>query len=105
PRPDPRGMLLFLLRRLVGLLPQLVAVSFLSFLLIQLAPGEYCDKLLDNPKVSKSMVDECRAYYGLDQPFLIRYARWLGRAARGDFGPSYEYMRPVFSLIKERIGN
>ena len=92
-------------KRLLGSLPQLVAVTFLTYLLVDLAPGNYCDKLLERPTVSEADIRACQAYYGYDQPFLVRYARWLGRALTGDFGMSFEYHRPVFALIVERLGN
>ncbi len=98
-------MLVFFLRRLLGLVPQLVAVSLLTYLLIDLAPGDYCDKLLENPNVSRSEVESCRAYYGFDRPFAVRYARWLGRAVTGDFGRSFAYQQPVFGLVSARVAN
>jgi peptide/nickel transport system permease protein len=72
-------------RRLLHSALLLVAVSLLSFAASQLAPGNFLDEMKMNPQVSAQTIDLLRAQYGLDQPLMVRYFRWLKSAATGDF--------------------
>jgi peptide/nickel transport system permease protein len=56
-----------------------------------------------DPKVSASAIAELRQVYGLDQPFAVRYARWLGAVARGDFGSSFYFQLPVGQILWPRL--
>nr|MDQ3082752.1 nickel ABC transporter permease subunit NikB [Gemmatimonadota bacterium] len=79
----------YLLRRLAALLPVLLGVSLLAFSLASLAPGDPAELLLrrqTGEPPSAEAVALLRSELGLDRPFLVRYARWLGHAARGDLG-------------------
>ncbi len=98
-------MLRFLLRRLVALPPLLLAVSLLTFGLLESSHGDYFTRLLQDPQVSQEQVAQLREQYGLQRPFAERYARWLGGALRGDLGHSFQYHTPVAGLIAERLGN
>ncbi len=91
------------LRLLQGLLTLLLA-SFLSFIIIQLAPGSYLDTLQQNPKISPETIEEIKRQFGLDQPWYIQYWRWLVQViTRFNFGTSFVYSRSVSSLLLERI--
>ncbi|MBC7928591.1 MAG: ABC transporter permease [Bryobacteraceae bacterium] len=92
----------FVLRRLVHALLQLASVSVLSFALMELAPGDYLDDMKVNPQIPAEAVERWRERYGLDQDLITRYGRWLGSAARGEFGLSMAYALPVSVLIQER---
>lgn len=90
--------------RLIRLLGTLLAVSFLTFLLGSLLPGDPVNAILppDAPR-DQATVDRIRADLGLDDPLLVRYGSWLGNAVRGDLGYSYMTDQPVLRTIKERI--
>jgi len=95
----------FLLRRLVHAGFLLVGVSVLSFLLLQLAPGEFFEEMKLNPQISPQTIAALRAQFGLDRPIGVRYVRWLQSAARGDFGYSFAYNSPVAPLLIARARN
>jgi peptide/nickel transport system permease protein len=95
----------FFLRRLIHAALLLVGVSVLSFLLLQLAPGEFFSEMRLNPQISPETVDALRARYGLDRPLPIRYARWVASVAHGDFGLSLAYNMPAAPLLLDRAKN
>jgi peptide/nickel transport system permease protein len=98
-------MALFALRRLVLAIPLLIGITFISFLVIQLAPGGPFDYLRSeetgqDPKLVQKLNEE----FGLDKPMHVQYARWLSRIARLDFGRSFQPdARPVLHKIGERL--
>ena len=99
-------MLWYALRRLVLALPLLVGITFISFAVIHLAPGEPVDLQLGdmNAKSSAQARQMLREMYGLDQPIAVQYWNWLGRLARLDFGRSFAPDgRPVLHKIAERL--
>jgi peptide/nickel transport system permease protein len=98
-------MALFALRRLVLAVPLLIGITFISFLVIQLAPGGPFDYLLPIDGVADpTLVKRLNAEYGLDQPVHVQYWRWLTRIARLDFGRSFQPdARPVLSKIGDRL--
>jgi peptide/nickel transport system permease protein len=91
------------------MLPFLLAVSFLSFVLIQLPPGDYVTTYIATLAASNEVVDrqaaaDLRARFGLDQPMIIQYWKWITNVVlRGDFGLSFEWQQPVSELIWERM--
>ncbi|MDP8966487.1 MAG: ABC transporter permease [Cyanobacteriota bacterium] len=95
---------LYVVKRLLQALLTLLLASALSFAIIQLAPGNYLDTLRQNPKISPERIEELRRQFGLDQPGIVQYWRWLVRVVtQGDFGTSFVYQRSVASLLWERI--
>jgi peptide/nickel transport system permease protein len=99
-------MLWYALRRLLLALPLLVGITFISFAVIHLAPGEPVDLQAGNmdAKASAQARQLLREMYGLDQPIAVQYWRWLGRLARLDFGRSFAPDgRPVLNKIGERL--
>jgi peptide/nickel transport system permease protein len=102
-------MLGFIIKRVLWMVPSLFAVSFLAFVLIQLPPGDYVTTYIATLAASNEIVDqnaaaELRSRFGLDQPFLFQYLKWIsGIVARGDFGLSFEWQQPVSELIWERM--
>lgn len=95
---------LYILKRLWQALLTLLLASALSFAIIKFAPGNYLDTLKQNPKISPERIDELRKQFGLDQPGLVQYWRWLVQVVtHGDFGMSFAYFRPVADLLRERI--
>ncbi|RMH03985.1 MAG: ABC transporter permease [Aquificota bacterium] len=98
-------MFYYLLQRLVQAFITLVGVTFLSFLIIKLAPGDYLDQLRLNPQISPETIEALEKQYGLDQNVLLQYIKWLKSALLFDLGYSFQYHAPVSQLIGERIGN
>jgi peptide/nickel transport system permease protein len=102
-------MLVFIVKRLLWMLPFLVAISFLSFVLIQLPPGDYVTTYIATLAASNEVVDQntaadLRNRFGLDQPMVVQYWKWISNIAfRGDFGLSFEWQQPVGDLIWERM--
>ncbi len=95
----------FILRRFLHMIPVLLGISFLSFLLMELAPGDYLDTLRLNPQISAEQIDRMRAQFALDQPWYMRYLHWLGNAATLNFGESFQYRVPASQLIADRLFN
>jgi len=95
----------YLLRRLLHGALVLVGVSVLSFLFVQLAPGEFFSDMRLNPQVSPETIRHLRAQYGLDRALPIRYVRWARSVAKGDWGYSFAYGLPVSKLIWSRARN
>lgn len=95
----------YLTRRLIHAILLLLAVSFLSFALLQMAPGDYFDSLRLNPQVSSQTVEKIRAGYALDRPFPVRYAHWLRSALRGELGYSFASNTAVAPLLAVRARN
>lgn len=91
--------------RILQSLFMLVGVSVLSFAFIELSPGNFFDEMRLNPRISNETVSRLRAQYGMDRPLPVRYARWLGSVAKGEFGFSFAYNAPVASLLWPRARN
>lgn len=98
-------MLRYLVKRLLMMLPLLLGITLISFVVIHLAPGEPTDMQTDlNPEASVELKERLRSQYGLDDPLLVQYGKWLGRLARLDFGTSFSQdRRPVLQKIVERL--
>lgn len=95
----------FLGRRLVHAVLLLLAISFLTFALLQLTPGDFFDGLRLNPEISPQTVEGLRAEYGLDRSLPVRYERWVAALLHGQLGFSLAYKSPVGPLLRERAGN
>jgi peptide/nickel transport system permease protein len=99
----------YLVRRLLLMIPTLLGISAVSFIIIQMAPGDPAAlKIGDasqnvNPALAEQIVRETRQLYGLDQPLHIQYWRWLKRILTLDFGESLRDHRPIIDSLKERI--
>ena len=84
------------------------AITVLSFIIIQLPPGDFVDAYIARLSASGSSVSAAEAQglrqlYGLDQPYFIQYLKWMGRLLRGDFGESMEWQRPVAEVLGDRL--
>jgi peptide/nickel transport system permease protein len=96
-------------RRLLATIPFMLLVSLTVFVLIQLPPGDfvtsYAAKLsAAGETVDTATLDNMRVRFGLDQPLLVQYLKWIWAILHGDFGYSFEWQAPVSELIGERIG-
>jgi peptide/nickel transport system permease protein len=102
-------MLKFILNRIVVAIPTLIMVSIVSFVIIQLPPGDYLTSYVAQLREQGDVLDEAelRALeerYGLGQPIYVQYWKWIsGILFEGDFGYSLEWRVPVSSLIGQRI--
>jgi peptide/nickel transport system permease protein len=98
-------MLLFALRRLLLSIPLLVGITFVSFLVISLAPGGPLDFLTpEDPNASAEVKQRLIQEFGLDQPAYVQYGRWLARVVRLDFGRTFlPDGKPVLTKIGERL--
>ena len=85
------------------MLGTLIGVSFLTFCLTWLAPGDPVSMLLETADtvVSAELVEQTRHDLGLDQPFLVQYANWAGGVLHGDMGMSYSAKKPVTDKLLE----
>jgi len=94
----------FLTRRLLVMLPVLVLVSLIAFAVTSLLPGDAALAVLgENQAKDEALYRTVRAELGLDQPAFVQYARWVGRAARGDLGVSFRTKQPVTEAIQQRL--
>jgi peptide/nickel transport system permease protein len=94
----------YVIRRLLLMIPLLIGISFLSFLIMQLAPGDAASiDVSMNQKVDPSYIQKLRVSYGLDQPLPVQYWNWLKRLAVLDFGESFKDNRRVLIVIGERL--
>lgn len=92
-------------RRLLQLLLVLLGISFLTFMLTYLAPGDPAELMLTAAGTTPTpqLVEQVRDDMGLNKPVLVRYGEWLSAALGGDFGISYKYNQPVMEIIAGRL--
>jgi peptide/nickel transport system permease protein len=95
----------YLARRLIRAILLLIGVSALCFLFTEMAPGTFFDEMRLNPQISPETISALRSHYGLDQPLLLRYGRWVKSALHADFGYSIAYNVPVAPLLWSRAKN
>ncbi|RWQ24079.1 ABC transporter permease [Mesorhizobium sp.] len=92
----------FVLRRPIQLIPVLLGISVITFLLLQMTPGDPV-RLMLGPKASQEAIEFVRARYGLDQPIPVQYFYYVMNCLRGDFGQSIAFRGPVSGVIAARI--
>jgi len=95
-------MFSYVLRRVSQTIIVLLMVTFFSFLLLYLLPGDPVAAIVGDG-ATKQQYEEAYHYMGFDKPFLVRYVNWLGNVIQGDFGMSYKYNRPVADILAKRI--
>lgn len=89
-------------RRIIGAVPVLIGMSFLVFLLMQLAPGDPVTLLLGED-AEPHEIEEVTREWGLDQPIIVQYWQFVSQAVQGNFGESMRYGEPVTQLVVERL--
>ena len=99
-----RGAFLFAAKRLLGLAAVLLVISFGTFSLLTIAPGDPAQLLLGTRQQSPAVIHAVRHEYHLDRPFLVQYGIWLQHAIHFDFGRSIRTQDPVWSDISSRLG-
>jgi peptide/nickel transport system permease protein len=110
-------MLTYTIRRLLIMIPTLLVISFVTFSIIKLPPGDYLSNQIaelksQGDKAALEKIDFLRKQYGLDKPFLEQYAVWVGLwptergfsgLLQGDWGWSFEYDQPVGTVVGDRM--
>jgi peptide/nickel transport system permease protein len=101
-------MLGYILRRLLVAIGTVWSVSVISFVIIQLPPGDYVTSYIAQMAATGSIVNEqeaenLRKQYGLNQPMYVQYYKWMAQVVRGNFGMSMEWRRPVAEVIADRL--
>ena len=103
-------MLTYIIRRVFLAIPTLIGISMLSFVVMQLPPGDFLSSYAailqqQGEGIGAEQLDRLREAYGLDQPIYVQYWKWIsGIVLRGDFGVSMEWRLPVTDLIWDRLG-
>ncbi len=93
----------FLVKRLLAIIPTLVAISIIIFAILSLAPGDPLGEFASNPAITAEVRENIRKSLGLDQPAYIRYFKWFSSFIRGDMGYSFNSRSPVAELLWQRL--
>ena len=107
-------MLTFIARRAMLAAITIWALSVLSFLIIQLPPGDFVDTYVQElfagswatgggGAVTDQLEETLRIQFGLDKPFIVQYGKWAWKMVQGDFGQSLEFQKPVAEIVRERL--
>ncbi len=101
-------MLSYIIRRAIIMVPLLVLLTIISFIIIQLPPGDYLTVYIQRLEDSGQTFDEAeiarlRAQYGLDKPITVQYFKWMASVFRGEFGRSFQWQQPVGEVIWSRL--
>jgi peptide/nickel transport system permease protein len=96
-------VILYILRRLLQLIPVLFLASFIVFFIIHLIPGDPVEIMLGEERYDRTQYELLRKKMNLDQPVYVQYLTWLGRVAQGDLGQSLRTQRPVLDTVVERF--
>ena len=96
----------YILRRLLQAIPLLLGVSAVTFLVLKLAPGDFLNTMAENPAISAETIDSLRHRFGLDRPWWVQYGLYLRNVfLHFDFGESFSRHQPVFTVLREGLGN
>lgn len=98
-------MATYVARRLLGLIPLLLGITFLTFAIVHLIPGSPFGRLATDPRVRPQDIARLEETYGLTKPWPLQYLHWLGNLARGDLGISLTNGRPVAARILDVLPN
>src|SRR5437763_12405114 len=93
----------YLVRRILLAIPTLLMISFVLFAILSLAPCDPLSQFAANPAVPPEVRENIRRSLGLDQPWPIRYVKWVFALLHGDWGFSFGSRIPVWDLLKMRI--
>ena len=95
----------YAIRRLLQLIPILLAITFLSYGMMRIAGSDVVEQKMENTSgtVSQEMIDAAKEELGLDKPFIVQYFTWLGNLLRGDMGTSYVSNKAVFSTFVSKL--
>jgi peptide/nickel transport system permease protein len=94
-----------IIRRTLISIPQLLLISFITFLLIDLAPGDVLARYRFDPRIRPETVKQIEAKFHFDKPVIVQYGHWLLRLMQFDLGYSFSRDAPVANVIGERLYN
>jgi peptide/nickel transport system permease protein len=94
-----------LIRRTLVSIPQLLLISFITFLLIDLAPGDVLARYRFDPRIRPETISQIEAKFHFDKPVIVQYGHWLLRLMQFDMGYSFSRDAPVLNVIGERLFN
>jgi len=102
-------MMAYILKRFLGMIPTFLIISIITFVIVQLPPGDFvtsaqAEIAASGGGMDAATVEAMRVRYGLDQPILVQYWKWISGFPRGDFGYSLEWNAPVWDIIAGRFG-
>jgi peptide/nickel transport system permease protein len=103
-------MFKFIIRRLLVIIPTLIAVSIIAFIIIQLPPGDFLTArisqlVMQGETIEPQVLLDLQKRYGLGDPIMVQYWKWIsGIILRGDFGQSFDWTIAVSELIWSRLG-
>lgn len=102
-------MISFIVKRFITMVPTLFVISIISFVIIQLPPGDFLTTHIaqleaSGDAISQSEVEALRQRYGLGESMFVQYLKWISGVLVGDFGYSFEWNRPVGTLLWGRMG-
>lgn len=95
----------YIVRRLLGLIPLLIGISFLVFALMNMVPGSPTAQFEGNPSIKPADIERIKENLGLNEPWYERYFIWLGNALQGDLGISFLNAQPVTRTIITAMPN
>ncbi len=102
-------MLAYIVRRVLTMIPTLLLISMVTFIVIQLPPGDYFTSLQAEVAATgggqdKETIKQLEEIYGLNQPVIVQYFKWIAGWPRLDFGYSLEWNAPVWNIIGSKLG-
>lgn len=95
----------YIVRRLIGLIPLLIGISFIVFALMNMVPGSPTSQFEGNPSIKPADIERIKENLGLNEPWYERYFIWLGNALQGDLGISYINAQEVTRTIRTAMPN
>ena len=97
----------YIIRRFLQMIVIMFIVSFVSFIVIQLPPGDFVDAYVTTisggETITQETIDGLRRQFGLDEPFIIQYISWITNVLQGKLGISFQHQRTVADLLSERL--
>ena len=101
-------MLRYLIYRVALMIPTLIAISIITFIIIQLPPGDFLSAMMhelaaQGEGLAQQRIEYLRNLYGLDDPIWLQYLNWITGFVQGDLGWSFQYDRPVREVIGDRF--
>jgi len=102
-------MISYIVKRFLGMIPTFIVISIVTFIIVQLPPGDFvtsaqAEIAASGGGMDASTVEAMRIRYGLDQPLLVQYWKWISGFPKGDFGYSLEWNAPVWDVVAGRLG-
>ena len=96
-------MLAYIVRRLLVSIPMLIGMTFITFMAVLWAPGNFLAELKANPYVSIEVIEQYEQKYHMNEPAIVQYGYWLRGLVQGDLGYSFVHKRPVAGLIGDHV--